>query len=147
MELLTSLHSAILAPVELGLHDWLIATRPASPTLPFKSDGRLPSWSSSDWSRASSAAEDALPKSAANNALPKSALRSRNQGGRHASAASRRVSFSKGLEIGPSSPRNPSSVRMSNDYFSVGDLSRLHARPARFAAQQQFSLSSAQFWM
>jgi len=140
MELLSSLHSAILAPVELGLHDWLIATRPASPKLPFKGDGRLPSRSSSDWSRASSAEE--LPKSAANDALPKSALRSRNQGGRHASAASRRVSFSKGLEIGPSS-----SVRMSIDYFSVGDLSRQHARPARFAAQQQFSPSSARFWM
>ena len=144
MELLSSLHSAILAPVELGLHDWLIATRPASPKLPFKGDGRLPSRSNSDWSRASSAEE--LPKSAANDALPKSALRSRNQGGRHASAASRRVSFSKGLEIGSSS-RNFSSVRMSIDYFSVGDLSRQHARPARFAAQQQFSPSSARFWM
>ena len=91
MELFSSLHSAILAPVEHGLHEWLVApadkaaaarpsapshrtlqkrpTDPHGPASPERHFGRLPSWSSStssEWSRSSSGAgdEQAQPRSA-----------------------------------------------------------------------------------
>jgi len=143
MELLSSLHMAILAPVEHGLHQWLVVTPPASPTSPYTRVGRLPSWSScASWSSEEVTGEEALPTSALRS------LRIPNQGGRHASAVSRHVSFSKGLEIGPSSPsRSPSSVRMSHDCSSAEDLARMHARQARFAAHKQLAPSNARFLM
>lgn len=173
MELLSSLHSALLAPVQHGLRDWLVVTpgdtassqsltssqhivlKPTEvdhgPTSPHKNVGRLPNWSSSDWSQlpswtsrdrnASSAVEEA--SAAGEGAQLKSSLRSPKQRGKQVSAASRRVSFATSLEIGPSLPsRGPPSVHVAPDCSSAGDLARMHTRQVRYA-QQRRSLSDA----
>jgi len=161
MELLTSIGTAILDS-EQGLHAWLVApavkassSTPLSPhevskthtfaaaqdvpVSPPRLGGNAVFWASSDWRRASSSEEVAQPRASLGQDgahPPKSVLR------RPCSQTKRptspdRVSFSRRLEIGPTSSRSVSPV--ASEGASAATLARMHANQARRAASQRNS--------
>jgi len=163
MELLTSIRTAF-RDSEQGLHAWLVtpavkasSSTPLSPhevskthtfaaaqdvpVSPPRLGGNFVFWASSDWSRASSSEEVAQPCASLNQVgahPPKSVLR------RPCSQTKRptspdRVSFSRRLEIGPTSSRSVSPVAGASEGASAATLARMHANQARRAASQRNS--------